>query len=55
MIYFQIGICAVIVKKIFIGGEEPDDMKNSKIKYCPFCGYKIKEVIYIEDDIESEE
>lgn len=55
MIYIQIGIYVVIVKKIFIGGEEPDDIKNSKIKYCPFCGYKIKEVIYIEDDIESEE
>lgn len=37
-------------KEDFYWGEEPDDIKNSKIKYCPFCGFKIKEVLFITDE-----
>lgn len=43
-------------KSNFYWGEEPDAMKREdcKAEYCPFCGAKIKEVIFMEDD-ESEE
>lgn len=41
-------------KEEFFWGEEPEDIKESNVNYCPFCGCKIKEVVYIEDE-ENEE
>lgn len=32
----------------FYWGESGEDIKNSKIKYCPFCGCKIKEFVFQE-------
>ena len=39
----------------FYWGEEPDDMRRSNIKYCPFCGAKIGDVIFIENAFDEEE
>ena len=37
----------------FFWGDEPDDIKNSQLAYCPFCGAKIENIEFItyeEDD-----
>lgn len=37
-------------KDDFYWGDDADSAKNSNLKYCPFCGAKIKEFSYIEMD-----
>ena len=39
----------------FYWGEEPDDMRRSNISYCPFCGAKIGDVIFMENSFDEEE
>ncbi len=39
----------------FYWGEEPEDIKNSNIAYCPFCGCKITDVSFIEYEAEESE
>lgn len=36
----------------FYWGEEAEDVKRGKLKYCPFCGAKIKEFSFIEENEE---
>lgn len=37
----------------FYWNEDGDDMKTSGINYCPSCGKKIKDYIFIEEDEEE--
>lgn len=39
----------------FYWGEEPEDLQCSNVNYCPYCGYKIKKIIYIEESEGGEE
>lgn len=40
-------------KDDFYWGDDADSVKNSNLKYCPFCGAKIKEFSFIEMDEEE--
>lgn len=37
----------------FFWGESPEDIKNSELNYCPKCGKKIKEFVFIENEEED--